>query len=101
MGQNVEVAVRETLDPNVHRYSTDRWLTGMGGRLYFDPELAPDGAPKIPVGGYEAKLFELDGVEAVYIYGSEVTVTKRKDVDWGLLDPAIQDVLREAFRHYP
>ncbi|RIK09912.1 MAG: hypothetical protein DCC49_04815 [Acidobacteria bacterium] len=101
MGQNVAVAVSETLDPDVRRFSTDRWLTGMGGRLYFDPEIAPDGAPKIPVGGYESKIFELGGIKSLYIYGSELTITKGDEASWDDLAPRIQEILAGAFRHYP
>lgn len=100
MGQPVKVTVKETLDPNVRRFETDRWLTGMGGRLYFAPEFRPAGAPAPPPGSLEAAVLEIPGVISVYTYGSTVTVSKDDKASWDDLARQVAEKIESAFSYY-
>lgn len=100
MGQPVKVSVHETLDPEVRRFEVNRWLTGMGGGLYFAGEVAPDSAPKPPRGGVVGRILELDGIRSVYVYGNEVTVTADTEGRWHSLDSAVTKLLADAYRFY-
>ncbi|MER3396667.1 MAG: hypothetical protein C4318_08740 [Acidimicrobiia bacterium] len=100
MGMRVEVKVKPTLDPDVHRFETNRWLTGMGGKLYLAEKFRPKGAPKPRQGTLESKLLEIGGVVSVYVYGSTVTVSKEPERSWDDLEPQIKEVLENAFSYY-
>ncbi len=100
MGRLVEVTEKTTLDSCVRRFETNRWLTGMGGRLYFSPGHRPASAPEPPEGSLEAKLVALDGVLSVYVYGNTVTVQKEPQASWEDLSPGILETIRHAFSYY-
>lgn len=100
MGMKIDVKVEPTLDPDVRRFETNRWLTGMGGRLYFGENSRPEGAPKPREGTLEAKILAIDGVVSVYVYGSTVTVSKEPHRSWEELEPDIKRFIENAFTFY-
>lgn len=100
MGMPVEVVVKPTLDASVRRFETNRWFTGMGGRLYFAEEYRPQSAQAPQEGSLEAKILAIRGVVSVYVYGSTVTVSKDSEHSWEELEPKVADVIRNAFVYY-
>jgi hypothetical protein len=100
VGQPVRVTVKDTLDSNVKRFETDRWLTGMGGRLYFAPAFRPTGAPVPRAGSLEERILAIPGVASVYVYGSTITVSKDQEATWEDLQPKISAEIENAFRFY-
>lgn len=101
MGQLVEVAGRETLDENAKRFEVNRWLTGMGGRLYFAPSIAPSGALLAEPGGFADAILSLGDIKTVYVYGNQLVVTKQPSASWSELEPGVIEILSTAFEHYP
>lgn len=44
-----------------------------------------------------ARLFQLDGVQGVFLGGDFITVTKRPDKEWYVMKPAILGIIMEHF----
>ncbi len=100
MGKPVDVTVKPTLDPAVRRFETNRWLTGMGGRLYFSEAYRPATAPAPKDGTLEQKLLSIDGVVSVYVYGSTITISKDEEHSWEQLEPEIVETIKNAYTYY-
>jgi hypothetical protein len=94
VGQPVVVTIKPTLDPAVSVFETNRWLTGMGSGFFDAPEQAP---PK----SIARMLLEVDGVEAVHVYGNIITVTRTRMANWDDLGPKIQVALQNFYIFYP
>ena len=94
MGQPIVVTVKDTLDPAVRVFHTNRWLTGMGSGFFERPEDAP-------AGSMARMLLMTDGVEAVHIYGSSITVTRGRMAKWDDLAPRLQVALQNFYIFYP
>lgn len=93
MGQPVEVMVKESLDPHVRYFETNRWLTGMGSGLFESVEQAPEGT-------MARMILEKDGVSVVHVYGNVITVTKEPGASWEPLADEIKDDLENFYIFY-
>jgi scaffold Nfu/NifU family protein len=93
LGQPVEVTVKDSLDPHVRFFETNRWLTGMGRGLYHQAADAPDGS-------MARMILDKDGVTAVHVYGSVITVTKDPDAKWAGLEEEIKSDLESFYIFY-
>lgn len=73
-----EIRVEGTPNPNAAKFVVGRTLSAEGSRSYFDAEDAADDP-------LAARLFEVDGVEALLIVDDFVTVTKSEGMEWAEL----------------
>jgi hypothetical protein len=93
MGQPITVIEKQSSNPAVLRFETNRPLSGMGHERYTEP---PSELLQRPVDELARRLFAAGGVEAVHINGSVVTVT----LGGGQTGAGLADVVRHLFRHY-
>jgi hypothetical protein len=94
VGQPIVVSVRETLDPHVRVYDTNRWLTGMGSGVFTDVEMAPSGS-------MAKMILETGSIDAVHVYGSSLTLTKKPSASWQGLAEDLQKRLENFYIYYP
>jgi hypothetical protein len=94
MGQPITVVEKRSSNRGVLRFETNRPLSGMGHERYTQaPSELLDKMPDV----LARRLFEADqGVEAVHINGSMVTVTLGR----GHAGEGLGDVVRRLFLHY-
>jgi hypothetical protein len=94
MGQPITVLeTTSATNPAVHRFETNRPLSGMGHERYEGP---PSELLQRPVDELARRLFAAGGVEKVHINGSVVTVT----LSGGQTGDGLGDVIRHLFLHY-
>ena len=96
MGQAITVTVRPGVRGDVKHFELNRSLTGMQTHSYV--KSAPVTGVK-PPDELARRLFELDGVSAVTIYSSVVTVVAPAD-EWGALQAKVEDTITNLFIHY-
>lgn len=97
MGQVVDVAVREVSDPEVRQFDLDRSLTGMGLLGYLGPE---DATGDRPADVAARRLFGIDGVRSVSVYGNVVSVGCTPGFDADLVVAPATEVLANLFVYY-
>lgn len=93
MGQPITVIEKQSSNPAVLRFETNRPLSGMGHEGYDSP---PAEILQRPVDELARRLFAAGGVERVHINGSVVTVT----LGGGRTGVGLGDVVRNLFLHY-
>lgn len=86
---DVSVSVEGTPNPHAAKFVLDRPLLGEGSRSYFDPGAA-EGDP------LAERLFEIEGVRAVFMVEDFITVTKREEVEWAEIVDRVQEAIRTA-----
>jgi hypothetical protein len=94
MGQPITVVEKQSSNPAVVRFETNRPLSGLGHERYTT---APSELLDRPVDELARRLFTRGGVSAVHINGSVVTVT----LSGGSRGDGLADVIRSLFLHYP
>jgi hypothetical protein len=86
------VQVQGTPNPNAAKFVLGESLLGEEGRTFFDAAAAQDHP-------LAARLFEVDGVRALFMVDNFITVTKAEGAAWDdLVEPirvAIQQELQE------
>lgn len=85
----LSVHVEGTPNPNAAKFVLDRPLLGEGSRSYFDAGAA-QGDP------LAERLFEIEGVRALFMVDDFITVTKREDVDWADMVDRVEAAIRGA-----
>lgn len=89
---SLAVQVQGTPNPNAAKFVLDQSLLGDEGRTFFDAKAAA-GHP------LAARLFEVEGVRALFMVDNFITVTKADGAAWDdLVEPirmAIQQELQE------
>jgi hypothetical protein len=93
MGQPITVIEKQSSNPAVLRFETNRPLSGMGHERYTEP---PAEILQRPVDELARRLFAAGGVEGIHINGSVVTVT----LGGGRTGAGLGDVVRNLFLHY-
>lgn len=83
----LSVRVEGTPNPNAAKFVLDRPLLGEGSRSYFEPEDA-EGDP------LARRIFEIEGVRALFMVDDFVTVTKREDVAWSEIVDEVEKAIR-------
>lgn len=84
------VSAEATPNPNAVKFVTNRRLTEGVARSYYDAQAAAGDA-------VAARLFALPGVTGVMLLNDFCSVNQDGSVDWDVLKPRIEAVLREAF----
>lgn len=87
---DLDFSLRAERTPNPHsvKWVVSRPLVEGGHGAHFEA------APAAEVSPLAARLFAIDGVVAVFLARSFVTVTKREDVDWPSLAQPLVDALK-------
>jgi hypothetical protein len=93
MGQPITVIEKQSSNPAVLRFETNRPLTGMGHERYSEP---PSELLDRPVDELARRLFAAGGVVGVHVNGSVVTVT----LAGGRTGAGLGDIVRGLFLHY-
>jgi Scaffold protein Nfu/NifU N terminal len=93
MGQPITVIEKQSSNPAMLRFETNRPLSGMGHERYSEP---PSDLLQRPVDELARRLFAAGGVEAVHINGSVVTVR----LGGGRTGAGLGDIVRGLFLHY-
>lgn len=94
MGQPITVVEKQSSNPAILRFETNRPLSGMGHERYDAP---PSDLLDRPVDELARRLFAAGGVNHVHINGSVVTVS----LSGGRTGTGLADVVRGLFLHYP
>ena len=84
------IQTEQTPNPATLKFLPGRAVTG-GGSANFATR---DGVERSPLA---QRLFEIDGVDGVFLGSDFVTVTKREGVDWYVLKPSILGAIMEHF----
>ena len=93
MGQPITVVEKQSSNPAVLRFETNRPLSGMGHERYTEPPPEIQGRT---VDELARRLFAAGGVDSVHINGSVVTVT----LGGGRTGDGLADIVRGLFLHY-
>lgn len=93
MGQPITVVEKQSSNPAVLRFETNRPITGMGHERYTSP---PPEMLDRTVDELARRLFAKGGVDSVHVNGSVVTVT----LSGGQTGAGLADVVRGLFLHY-
>ncbi len=93
MGQPITVVEKQSSNPAVLRFETNRPLSGMGHERYTE---APGELLTKTNDELARRLFAAGGIEAVHINGSMVTVT----LAGGRTGAGLGDIVRDLFLHY-
>jgi NFU1 iron-sulfur cluster scaffold homolog, mitochondrial len=87
MSREPDIQAIGTPNPRSVKFLTDRTLLATGSAEFPDPE----STQRSPLAH---RLFDLDGVEGVFLCQNFVTVTAADDSMWSRLTPAITDALK-------
>jgi hypothetical protein len=93
MGQLVAVTEKQSSNPGLVRFETNRSLTGMGHERYTS---AADAYSSTPSAELARRLFATGKVAAVHIYSNVVTV----DLGKGQTSDGLADTIREMYRYW-
>jgi hypothetical protein len=93
MGQPITVVEKQSSNPALLRFETNRPLSGTGHERYTSP---PSELLDRPVDELARRLFAAGGVESVHIHGSMVTV----GLGGGRTGSGLGDIVRSLFLHY-
>jgi hypothetical protein len=93
MGQPVTVVEKQSSNPAIVRFETNRPLSGMGHENYAAP---PSELLDRPVDEVARRLFAAGSVESLHIYGSVITVNLGR----GRTSEGLADIIRHMFLHY-
>lgn len=85
------IQVQGTPNPNAAKFVLGRSMLGEEGRTFFDAQAAA----KNPLA---ARLFEVEGVRALFMVDNFITVTKAEGATWDDLVEPIREAIQEEFR---
>ena len=83
------VTVQGTPNPNAAKFMLDRTVVAEGSRSYFDRESARED----PIA---SRLFEIEGVRAVFMVEDFITVTKADEAEWDDLVGSVEEAIVAA-----
>lgn len=86
-----KITVEGTPNPNAAKFVLDRAVPGGGSRSYFDPADARGDR-------LAERLFDVDGVRALFMVDDFITVTKEEEASWPDLVERVEAVIREQVR---
>jgi Fe-S cluster biogenesis protein NfuA len=78
-----------TPNPNSVKWVLSTTIVEPGRSAQFDAPVGPEVSP------LAARLFAIDGVTAVFLASSFVTVTKSPEIDWPALAQSLVDAIKE------
>jgi hypothetical protein len=82
------VQVQGTPNPNAAKFVLDQSVLGDEGRTYFDVKSAEHDL-------LASRLFEVDGVRALFMVDNFITVTKADEASWDDMVDAIRTSIQE------
>lgn len=83
------IQVQGTPNPNAAKFVLGRSVLGEEGRTFFDAKAAAEHP-------LAAKLFEVEGVRALFMVDNFITVTKAEGAAWDdLVEPIRETIQRE------
>jgi Fe-S cluster biogenesis protein NfuA len=85
------IQTEETPNPATLKFLPGQAVLGAGTADFPEAHLAEGRSPLAEA------LFEVEGVSAVFLGPDFITVTKRSDVEWPVIKPAILGVVMEHF----
>lgn len=85
------IQVQGTPNPNAAKFVLGDSLLGDEGRTYFDAEAA-EGHP------LAERLFEVEGVRALFMVDNFITVTKTEGAAWDDLVEPIREAIQEELQ---
>lgn len=80
----LQIEVQGTPNPNAAKFVLGSGSLGSTGRTYFS-------AAETGEDGLAARLFEIEGVRALFMVDDFITVTRSEDVAW---DEIVEEVVR-------
>jgi len=89
MTPRVAVFVEPTPNPNSLKFIVGREITSQGSYEYAQPEEAKNSF-------LAARIFEIDGVDGVFIGRDFVTVRKKAEASWSEIESHAIDLIEEA-----
>lgn len=87
----LKITVEGTPNPNAAKFVLDRAVPGEGSRSYFEAGDAR-GDP------LAERLFDLEGVRALFMVDDFITVTKDDEAAWPDLVERVETVIRDELR---
>jgi Fe-S cluster biogenesis protein NfuA len=84
------IQTESTPNPRTLKFLPGREVLGSGSREFADADAA-SASPLATV------LFDVDGVERVYLGGDFLTITKREDIEWPHLKPHVLAAIMDHF----
>lgn len=85
----VEVSVTTTPNENALKFNCSQPVLESGYKTYNDAEKAEES----PVA---AKIFETDGVASVFLMPGFITVTKKPEASWEIVQPATIEAIKST-----
>ncbi|MCF8721291.1 NifU N-terminal domain-containing protein [Nitrospina gracilis] len=86
----VNIQVSTTPNENALKFTLDKPAIDSGHKTYPNA----DAAAESPVA---ADLFGIEGVVSVFLMADFITVTKRPDVGWDVIQPAAEAAIQKAY----
>lgn len=87
---NVDVIVERTPNPNAVKFTLDRTVVAEGSASFADAEQAA-------AHPLAAKLFAVDGVQAVFFLSNFVTITRDPAHAWETVAPEVVNAIQEHY----
>ena len=85
------IQVQGTPNPNAAKFVLGRSMLGEEGRTFFDSRAAAENP-------LAARLFEVEGVRALFMVDNFITVTKAEGATWDDLVEPIREAIQEELR---
>jgi len=85
------IQVQGTPNPNAAKFVLGRSMLGEEGRTFFDARAAAENP-------LAARLFEVEGVRALFMVDNFITVTKAEGAAWDDLVEPIREAIQEELR---
>ncbi|MGP0565808.1 NifU N-terminal domain-containing protein [Nitrospina sp. 32_T5] len=86
----VNIQVSSTPNENALKFTLDKPAIESGHKTYPNQEAAAES----PVA---TALFGIEGVVSVFLMADFITVTKRPDVGWDVIQPAAEAAIQKAY----
>lgn len=87
----IPIQVQGTPNPRSMKFLTERTLLPMGSADFRDPQSALSSP-------LARRVFDIEGVEGVFVSQNLVTVTANESGDWELMIPALSEAIRDFLR---
>ena len=87
---NIKITVHGTPNPNAAKFVVEGAALGEESRSYFDREAARGD-------GLAERLFDVDGVRALFIVDDFITVTKNEGAEWSEMVGRVEQVILSEF----
>jgi len=83
---DIKITVQGTPNPNAAKFVVEGAVLGEGSRSYFDREAARGDR-------LAERLFDLEGVRALFIVDDFITVTKTEEAEWSVMVGPVEEAI--------